>query len=367
MKNLLIVSFLAVAAITGFSSCSEDFEVTAPYRQVTVVYGILDAKDSSHYIRIQKAFLDENKSAIEMAKDADSSFYKNLDVTLLEYNQARTQVLKTTSLYRVDLNNEGYQKDHAETEQQFFSDVNYAYKFTNNDLQLNPQNWYQLLIKNKDTDRTDSSELIGIVNPDSVKEDHGFFVNQFTLANFKVSFPRTTSSSIFKLNVLLPKNSRMLEGYIRFHYVDKNAITGQQTDKHVDYRFDTEVASTPEQVGYNFELSTQNSAIYGFLNAAIGPPGANIERYMDSCDLIIYAASPEILFFNQINLGQSGGITGDNIQPTYTNFKNEDVIGVIGSRAKRTYFNAAIDDVTLDSLKANAATAPLNIRGRSDH
>ncbi|MCB0699105.1 MAG: hypothetical protein H6551_11690 [Chitinophagales bacterium] len=367
MKNLIVASLLAVLAVTGFSSCSEDFTVTAPYRQVTVVYGILDQKDSSHYIRIQKAFLDENKSAIDMAKDADSSFYKNLDVTILEYNNARTQVLKTASLYRVDLNKEGYQKDHAETEQQFFSDVNYAYKFKNTDMQLNPQNWYQLLIKNKDIGRTDSSEFIGIVNSDSLKENHGFYVSQFTLSEYKLSFSRTTPSSTYKLNVLLPRNSRMLEGIIRFHYVDKNALTGQQTDKYVDYSFDSKIASTPEQVGFNFELSALNSSIYAFLNASIGTPGNNIERYMDSCTMIVYAASPEILFFNQINLGQSGGITGDNIQPTYTNFKSKDVIGVIGSRAKRTYYNAAIDDVTLDSLMANPTTLPLNIRGRSDH
>lgn len=360
---MLLVSGLFLSAFM-LESCSEDFTVSAPYKQITVVYGILNSADSAHYIRIQKAFMDENRSAIEMAEDADSSFYQNLDVRLLEYASNRTQVLSTTPLYRVNLNNEGYQKDDPVNDQQFFTDPSYAYKFTNADLQLSSSNWYQLLIENKNTGRTDSSELVGIVNSSPAKADEGFYVPSFSQNSYAISFPRTLPANVFRVVVQLPKHGRTVEGHLRFNYVEQNGVSGQKVRKQVDYLFDTESGQTVP--GRTLQLEVANSDIYGFLNAAIGDAEENVQRYMDSCDLFIYAASSEIYFYDQITLGQSGGLTGDNIQPVYSNFKGENVIGVFGSRAFNAKYNIPIDKTTLDSLKLNPATASLNIQGRSD-
>ena len=86
MKKL-VLSAIGLAVMLGLHSCSEDFEITAPYKDITVAYGILNITDTAHYIRIQKAFLDENKSAIDMAKVADSNFYAQLDVKVKEINK----------------------------------------------------------------------------------------------------------------------------------------------------------------------------------------------------------------------------------------------------------------------------------------
>src|SRR5687768_1893340 len=108
MRNLLFI-MLAAIFLTQATGCSEDFEVAAPYKDITIVYGLLDVKDTAHYIRIQKAFLDESKSAIGMAKEADSSFYNQLDVKVLELNSG--SLTKLIQLTRVDLADEGYPKD----------------------------------------------------------------------------------------------------------------------------------------------------------------------------------------------------------------------------------------------------------------
>ncbi|MBS1689466.1 MAG: hypothetical protein JSS96_12130, partial [Bacteroidetes bacterium] len=60
------------------SSCSEKFKVAAPYKSITVAYGLMDMSDTAHYVRIQKAFLDENKSAITMAQNPDSNYFPQL-------------------------------------------------------------------------------------------------------------------------------------------------------------------------------------------------------------------------------------------------------------------------------------------------
>src|SRR5437764_4127391 len=58
-RILLLLPVLCLLA-----SCSEDFTVGAPYKAITVVYGIMDVGDTAHYIRIQKAYYDENMSAL---------------------------------------------------------------------------------------------------------------------------------------------------------------------------------------------------------------------------------------------------------------------------------------------------------------
>ncbi|MCB0695723.1 MAG: hypothetical protein KDC07_00080 [Chitinophagaceae bacterium] len=364
----LLLTALCGIVLMGMYSCKEDFTVAAPYRNITIVSGILDRADSVHYIRIQKAFMDENGSAIDMSKVPDSSFYPQADlvVTLNEWDSARTKITGSVVLNRVDMNQEGanYVKEPAISEQQFFTMPNYAYKFENKDLPLNPRRWYQMIINNKKTGLIDSSDLVGIVNSDSNRYLDGFYIQDFTLAVYKVAFTRTTTTSRYRLFTFMPRNGRMVEGYIRFNYVDKDITTGAKTRRYVDYKFDEELAVT--KAGSSFELSTLNSDIYGFLYSSIGPAPENIERYMDSCDLFIYAASPEIYYYKTINLGQAGGLTGDNIQPNYTNFKGSNVLGVLGSRGVRTYYNAAIEKVTLDSLMINPTTESLRIRGVSE-
>jgi hypothetical protein len=49
----------------------------------------------------------------------------------------------------------------------------------------------------------------------------------------------------------------------------------------------------------------------------------------------------------------------------YSNMDGSDAYGIIASRALAFYRNAAIDEITLDSIKLNPITRPLNIVGRT--
>ncbi len=362
----LLITALCTIVILGMYSCNEDFTVAAPYRHITIVSGILDRGDTVHYIRIQKAFMDENNSAIDMSKIPDSSFYPeaDLDVTIYEWDSAQVKITGSFPLTRVNMNTEDprYIKNPAISEQQFFTTPNYAYKFEKKD--LSPRHWYKLVIHNKQTGNTDSSNFVGIVNSDSNRYLDGFYIQDFQLKDYSIGFAKTTPTSRYRLFTYMPRNGRMAEGYIRFNYVEKDITTNTKTRKYVDYAFDNEQAVT--KGGQSFELATLNANIYAFLNSSIGPAPDNIERYMDSCDLFIYAAGPELYYYNNINQGQNGGLTGDNIQPNYTNFSGNNVIGVLSSRGVRTYYNAAIEKVTLDSIMINPTTESLRFRGMSE-
>lgn len=373
-KTFLSLGFAAILAATG---CSEDFEIAAPYKQVAVVYGILNAKDTAHYIRIQKAFMDEGKSAIDMSKAPDSSYFKESEIEANLLEMSGTNVVKTIPLKRVDMSLEGYPKDQPMNTQGFFTAPHYAYKLQldKNDV-LKAGVTYNLKVLNKGTGETiELQSPVGIVNTKESPNKGDFYVSDFQKADYFINLERThpVSANTFLLRGRKPLYGAFFEGVVRFNYVDKNTVTGQQIDKSVDFKFEYIKEKSLDDA---FLFQVDNIAFYSFLADAIGPAPTNIERYMDSCDVFVWAASAELLSYKQINQAQNSGINGDQIKPIYTNLKGS-AIGLLASRTYAVYRNVPLGraagqsgtpaNYTLDSIRVNPITAPLNIRGRSDH
>lgn len=83
--------FLAATMVAG---CSTDLEINAPYEDNTVVYGLLNMRDTIHFVKINKAFLGEG-NAFDYAAIPDSNEYGNEDIT-------RAMVYRRTGGTRVD-------------------------------------------------------------------------------------------------------------------------------------------------------------------------------------------------------------------------------------------------------------------------
>ncbi|MCB0806143.1 MAG: DUF4249 family protein [Bacteroidales bacterium] len=80
--SLLIISGLAFS----FSSCETDFDTTTEYKDITVVYGILDQKSDTQFIKINKAYLSET-DVLTYAANPDSNQYINdLEVKIEEFS-----------------------------------------------------------------------------------------------------------------------------------------------------------------------------------------------------------------------------------------------------------------------------------------
>ncbi len=352
MKNLFPL-FGIILGLIGLSSCAEDFQVTAPYQQVTVVYGMLDPQDTAHYIRIQKAYLDENKSALRMAENSDSNFHADLQVTMVAFSDPEGQKpVETFTLEKVDLQTEGYPKEEGA----FFTTPSYAYKFQ---AVLNPFQYYRLRILNPQTGSRDSSDLIGIVNAATDRNPSNFYVRDFVALGLTIDFSRIGPNFRYVLEGYFPRNAKMVEGKIRFHYVDRQVLTGTETRRFVDVSLGKDVDYGADR---SFRFEMPNSQFYASLSELMGPAPANTERYLDSMDYYIYAGSAELYTYEQINLGQ-GGLTSDQIRPYYTNLRGKYILGLLASRTTRFYEGAVITPQTLEALKTHPETASLNIRG----
>ena len=78
--------FLFISLTVLFYSCETDFETNAEWEDITVVYGLLDQRDSVQYIKINKAFLGDG-DALMFAKIPDSINYDSLIVRIEEWNE----------------------------------------------------------------------------------------------------------------------------------------------------------------------------------------------------------------------------------------------------------------------------------------
>lgn len=343
MKKILLPLLLLFTLFAA--SCSEDFDTAAPYKNITVVYGMLDIRDTAHYIRIQKAFLDQNKSAVVMALEPDSLYYPNLDVKMkVLYNNA---VINTIPLTRVDLNMEGYPKDSG----QFSHAVNYAYKFKN---ALSQYYTYRLVIYNPATGETDSSVTPVISNaPDTFRIP--FFQNSSSMIDIAAT---GVSNTFNKASGAAPPNAIMFEGILRFHWIDVDNASGNQTNRYADWKF----ATTDIAAGTgNFQLKVSNKEIYSGIRNTIGVPETGHSIILGKTDIFVWTASQELFNYKVITETQSNSLTADEIKPNYTNIKGKNVLGLFASRTMVQDLAVPFTSLSIDSLKNNEITKPLNI------
>src|SRR5437899_1932520 len=99
MKKALLLIAIIVFAL---SACKQDFDITASYKEVPLVYGLLNQQDSAniHFVRIQKAFLLQG-SAYTAAGNPDSIYYT--DSLLVQIKTEPTGAIYTLTKVNGDL------------------------------------------------------------------------------------------------------------------------------------------------------------------------------------------------------------------------------------------------------------------------
>ena len=85
MKKNILTLFSVFALFVVFNSCSTKVDLYADYKDITVVYGLLDSGADTNFIKINKAFLGPG-NAYNIALIDDSCNYPGkLDAKLIEY------------------------------------------------------------------------------------------------------------------------------------------------------------------------------------------------------------------------------------------------------------------------------------------
>jgi hypothetical protein len=79
---------LIIYLFTGFvlSGCQKDFDIQADWKDITVVYGILDQGNRVQYIKVNKAFLGEGNNLVYASNPDSNNYPYPLDVWIEEWS-----------------------------------------------------------------------------------------------------------------------------------------------------------------------------------------------------------------------------------------------------------------------------------------
>ena len=193
------ITFLFLLSSILFSSCETDFNVNADWKEVTVVYGLLDQSQEKQYIRINKAFLG-NENAYVMASVADSINYNpnNLEVKIEKLsasgNVLATKILTDTIMFKED----GL----------FSVEENIIYVFDTDNF-LNEEKEYKLTITNKNSGNIISSQtklihnlsLMSAFNNSAYKM--GFYSQTGDFSNTTIEWTHSKNAAIYQMTLFV--------------------------------------------------------------------------------------------------------------------------------------------------------------------
>ncbi len=273
MKKILFLLPFAALLIQG---CSNDFEVTAPWKEVPVAYAILSPKDTAHYIRVEKAFLDPETNSLVLAQIADSIYYpENAIAVYLE----RTSTGQRIQLQRVDGTLDGYvRKDGI-----FATHPNWLYKTKE---QIIAGDSYRLQIVRNDGKPDITAETI-------IPTDFIFRTPNPADIPPKISFLRNISPTI---DWRTDKNGVYFGIHFRIRYRE-TAPNGSLIGRDTLYWTPTQnVKRSDQQVAgnlYRAEFLVSTTSFYRFLVENI-PPASDRFRAFDGIDITLEGGGAEI-------------------------------------------------------------------------
>ena len=320
-----------------FFSCSNEFELNAPAKEIPIVYGLLSRVEPVHYVRVERAFLEEGVNALELAQLPDQLYFEDIVVEIGEEGSN-----EKVQLQRINGATTGLER----TEGVFATTPNFLYSVNASDLPLQEDAIYRLTVRRQNTEEILTTAITPIV-------------------------------SDLRLNRPIPGVNKRA-----FRILDDNEITviwaADETAKffdvkmHINYEeWNPNDLTTLETKTLTWTLAKNQAAIgganrvelpgldfYRFLASTL-PVDATRLRRLTTIDLSIDAGGEEL--FNYINVGQANtGITSAQALPVYTNLSSG--LGIFASRNSFLESDFEIDSATRDFLTDGDLTRDLNFR-----
>ncbi len=330
MKKIFFVAFIFIISLFA---CKTDFEINAKWKDIMIVYGLLNQNDTTHYIKIGKAFLGEG-NALAMAQNPDSSSYgNNLEVWVEEWkngSQSKVWYLDTTTIYNKEPG-------------VFYNTKQVLYRFLADNLDENAE--YKLFIKNKLT-----GKIVSSVTP--------------LVHTFSIEKPSSIQTAVFHAtNPVIVKwysslNGKRYQVVIRFNYWEKNLDNGDSTKRYVDWDLGSYKSGTTE--GNEIMTTTYyGNSFFQYLRDKINSSSnvpVNVLRRLavPNVEFIFSVAADDFNTYMEVN-APSTSIVQE--KPEYTNISNG--IGIFSSRFSIDR-RLAMSPYSIDSLLIGVYTKDLH-------
>ena len=320
-----IIFFLV--SLTILFSCNQKLDVNADWKDITIVYGILDQSDSIQYIKITKAFLGPG-DAIQYAKIPDSSNYgENLQVNLEEYSDG--SLIRSIPLSDTLVTN----KDSGV----FYFPVQKIYYTKEN---LNADNSYQLKIWNKTMGKIIEANTVMV---------HDFSLELPVFPPGVNLLPGKGS----EVKWLSSQGGKRYQLTIRINYYEYPYGSSTPTLHCLDWVPFKDFRSPGTDGGQELSFIIPGNEFYLFLESHL-TADPNIQRRLKACDYIFLAGSEDLDSYLELSTVSS---TMVQIKPPFSNIVNG--IGLFASRHTVSFDSLPFSQITRDSVKSNIHTKNL--------
>ncbi len=315
-KVIFIIFFIAVAFI--FQRCNTDVDLYAGYKDITVVYSLLDFSEDTIWIKVTRAFNGPG-DILEFAKNPDSNNYPfKLDISLTGHIPGGDLPAITFDTLTI--------KDKRAGDSIFYYPDQLMY--------------YSIAKLNKDA----SYRLNLSINGKEVESETPL-VNSFSVTRPRNTIDFTRDGTIEWVSA---RNGKRYEVSYIFNY--KELLPGSQdtVNKQVNY-----------YVGKKLSVSTDGgedmSQIYsgdGFFDRLVSQLETipNVQRWAGNIDIMVSGGSQ--ILHNYLQINSAGGSLLEEV-PLYTNIQNG--IGIFASR--HTTFHS----VRLSNLSQKKLVEDLNL------
>ncbi len=324
-KHILYFSMLACMAF--FGACTTRVDLYADYKDIPVIYGLLDASQDTNFVRINRAFSSNNDHPInanEVALIADSCNYPGkLRAYIVEYKSVygnnydptgRTIELDTMTI-------------HNKQEGVFYSPDQKVY-WTNESLNVSASGSkykYKLYVHKGNDTITSETDIVG-------GED-------FRIIATGLNFSAEPSDKTGKIKFKAAENAVFYDMKIAFYY-EESINGGPFVEKQVSYSVGTKSKDDLSIEDGSFYMTYGENVLFRLLTDAIGgdtvtdPNHPNVVRHIRFVDpaqkypmqIFLSAGGEELYNYIQVNM-QSGF---SQTVPDYTNVKGG--YGVFSSR-----------------------------------
>lgn len=286
--NRLYALLLFLTIPFMWMSCEKDVKILDDFKDITIVYGLMNPNDSISYLRIERAYL-TNGDIYESAIIADSNLYPyKLDVKIKSGNQ-------TISFDTVTIFNKNEGIFYAPKMLVYFAET--KGKFNSNDT-------YELEINNPVT----GSQIT------STSKFHNGSGLRFDYPNYSITFESDKAVEFSSI-----KNARTYQLNLRFHYMEQVINDNStRTYKYVDWIFPT-YSSLTLTGGENMAVPYTGDEFYANLINNIPAAAGNQERYYGEIELILSTADDTFNTYLEVNEPSSSLVID---RPAYTNIEN---------------------------------------------
>lgn len=325
LRNIFFI-LLPLTCLSLLSSCENEVDVNADWKEVVVVYALLDPLDSVQYVKINKAFQNNKTGALQAAQVTDSLFLPvNAKLIRLSNNQVINLVVE-----------ENVKKDSGI----FANQKNTLYKTSE---KIIAGEKYRLEITSINTGKTLSAEAL-VVSPATILSPFRDSTNNFSISGetIVVNFSSGLNTAVYDV--------RMEVMYQEFPINDTNS----KVTKTVTWRMLTNV-KTQNTLGQNNLIArVPRLAFFQFLRNTITTSTSLQHRFL-RVNMVYYGGSEMLADYISVSEPSIGIVQK---QADYTNI--EGGTGIFASRCVQKIVRVPLDPFALKILQSNAETAPLN-------